>query len=246
MGRIWSTHHTFELWLKVEIAVTEAWNQVGEVPNWAVAPIREATFDLDDIARYEEETQHDVIAFLQSVNQGLGDAGRYVHFGLTSNDVKDTALSLQIIEALDLIISGAERLRATIGNLALKHKDTLMMGRTHGIHAEPVTFGFKLAVWFDDLRRARERLRRVRGDTAVAKLAGAVGTHSNVPPEVEEIAAGSLGLRPSPSRDADSAARSSRGVRTRAGGAGQRGRQDGNRDQNAPANREIPSPGALR
>jgi adenylosuccinate lyase len=198
MGRIWSTHHTFELWLKVEIAVTEAWNQIGEVPDWAVAPIRQATFDVDDVARYEEETQHDVIAFLQSVNEGLGDAGRYVHFGLTSNDVKDTALSLQMIEAMDLIISGAERLRATIGSLALEHKDTLMMGRTHGIHAEPVTFGFKLAVWFDDLRRALERLQRVRGDIAVAKLAGAVGTHSNVPPEVEEIAARNLGLRPAP------------------------------------------------
>ena len=196
MGRVWSIQHTFELWLKVEIAATEAWNEIGEVPAWALDSIRDASFDVQDIARYEDEVQHDVIAFLQSVNDGLGDAGRYVHFGLTSNDVKDTALSLQLIEALDVIISGVEALRSTIGSLAVTHRDTLMMGRTHGIHAEPITFGFKLAVWFDDLRRELDRLQRVRDEVAVAKIAGAVGTHSNVPPQVEEIAARNLDLRP--------------------------------------------------
>ena len=196
MGRIWSSRRTFELWLKVEIAVAEAWNEAGEVPDWAVDAIRGASFDEQDIARNEEDTQHDIIAFLKSVNDGLGDAGRYVHFGLTSNDIKDTALSLQMIEALDLITADVEGLRATVGTLAVEHRHTLMIGRTHGIHAEPITFGFKLAVWFDDLLRAMERLRRVREDIAVAKLAGAVGTHSNVPPGVEETAAARLGLLP--------------------------------------------------
>lgn len=196
MGGIWTNQHTFELWLKVEIAVVEAWVDAGMVPAEALAPIRAATFDEADIARYEEETQHDVIAFLRSVNDGLGEAGRHVHRGLTSNDVKDTALSFQLVEALDLIVGGVEQLRAAIGSLALEHRDTLMIGRTHGIHAEPTTFGFKLAVWYDDLRRILERFAALRADIAVAKLAGAVGTHSNVPPEVEEAAARLLGLLP--------------------------------------------------
>jgi adenylosuccinate lyase len=196
MGRIWSNHHTFELWLQVEIAVAEAWNQLGEVPDSALEVIRVATFDENEIARYEEEVQHDVIAFLRSVNDGLGDAGRYVHFGLTSNDVKDTALSLQMVEAIDVIVGGVQGLRATIGRLAVEHRETLMMGRTHGIHAEPITFGFKMAVWYDDLGRVLAHLRQLRRDVAIAKIAGAVGTHSNVPAEVEEIAAQNLGLLP--------------------------------------------------
>ena len=196
MGRIWSNQHTFELWLRVEIAVAEAWNQLGEAPDSAVELIRSATFEEEDIARYEEEVQHDVIAFLRSVNDGLGDAGRYVHLGLTSNDVKDTALSLQLVESIDCITAGVEKLRSTIGALAVRHRDTLMMGRTHGIHAEPITFGFKMAVWFADLGRALEHLRALRREVPIAKVAGAVGTHSNVPKEVEEIAAHRLGLVP--------------------------------------------------
>lgn len=196
MARIWSNKHTFELWLRVEIAVAEAWHELGEIPDWAMESIKQATFDEEAIARYEEETQHDVIAFLHSVNDGLGEAGRYVHLGLTSNDVKDTALSVQMVEALDLIVSGVEKLRETIGRLATTHRETLMMGRTHGIHAEPITFGFKMAVWYDDLRRILDRFQALRSDIAIAKLAGAVGTHSNVPADVEEIAARQLGLTP--------------------------------------------------
>lgn len=196
MAGIWSNRHTYELWLRVEIAVAEAWNEVGQVPDSAIGAIRAATFDEQRIERYEEESQHDLMAFLRSVNDGMGDAARYVHLGLTSNDVKDTALSLQMVEALDLIIADVKALRSTIGRLALEHRDTLMMGRTHGVHAEPLTFGFKMAVWFDDLSRMLGRLHALRKDVGMAKLAGAVGTHSNVAPEVEDRAARRLGLRP--------------------------------------------------
>lgn len=197
MGQIWSNQHMYELWLRVEIAVAEAWNELGDIPDRALKAIREATFDEDDIARYEEEVQHDLIAFLRSVNDGLGYSGRFVHLGLTSNDVKDTALSLQLIESNDLIRSGIECLRSTVGRLAKEHRDTLMMGRTHGIHAEPITFGSKLAVWYMDLGRSLDHLSSLRPELAVAKIAGAVGSHSNVPPKVEEIAATRLGLDPS-------------------------------------------------
>jgi len=179
MGRVWSNEHTFELWLAVEVAVAEAWHEAGEVPDWAIEKIRTATCDEDEIARHEEEVQHDVIAFLRSVNDGLGEANRFVHLGLTSNDVKDTALSLQMIEAIDLIVEGVATLHETMG---------------HGIHAEPITFGFKLAVWCDDLRRSLDHLTAVRSDLGVAKIAGAVGTHSNVPVEIEVATARILNL----------------------------------------------------
>lgn len=197
MDSIWSTQHTYELWLRVEIAVAEAWHDVGEVPETALESIRAATFNEADIARHETEVQHDLIAFLRSMNDGLGDAGRFVHLGLTSNDVKDTALSLQLLESCDLIIEGLETLRFTIRRLALDHRSSLMMGRTHGVHAEPITFGFKLAVWYMDLERCLAKLRDLRSQLGVAKIAGAVGTHSNVPPHVEESAAQILGLNPS-------------------------------------------------
>lgn len=196
MERIWSDHHTLELWLQVEIAVAEARNVLGEVPDWAMPAIQGATFDLDRVRGFEEQTHHDMTAFLRSVHEGLGDAGRYVHAGLTSSDVKDTALSLQMIESLASIQGELERLRSTVGRLALEHRQTVMMGRTHGVHSEPITFGFKLAVWYDELGRAASRFGGLRSEVGVAKLAGAVGTHSNVSPAVESIAAACLGLRP--------------------------------------------------
>ena len=198
MGRIWSSQHMYDLWLKVEVAVAEAWFEQGDVPDWAMDAIRRSSFVEDDIARYEDEVQHDVIAFLRSVNDSLPEAGRFVHLGLTSNDVKDTALSLQILEALDVILDGVRKLRETIGKLAVQHRDTIMMGRTHGIHAEPVTFGFKLAVWYDDLSRSLAALERIKSDIAIAKVSGAVGTHSNVPVAIETRTAELLGLKVSP------------------------------------------------
>ena len=194
MGAIWSYGHTLELWLQVEVAVAAAWNSMGHVPDRALAAIRQSTFDEEEIARYEEDVQHDLIAFLLSVNDGLGDAARFLHIGLTSNDVKDTALSLQLVESLREITKELEALRSTIRRLAIDHKKTLMMGRTHGVHAEPITFGFKAAVWYSSLGRSLDRLAQLSTEIAVAKLAGAVGTHSNVPPEVEEFAARELGL----------------------------------------------------
>jgi adenylosuccinate lyase len=196
MGRIWSDQHGYELWLRVEIAATEAWHELGEVPTWAVEKIRHAGFDVARIAEYEEKTQHDVIAFTHAINETIGEANRYLHLGLTSNDVKDTALMLQLLESMDEIVKGVEQLRETVGRLAVEHRHTLMMGRTHGIHAEPITFGFKMAVWYDDLRRILERFEMLRKELSIAKIGGAVGSHSNVPREVEEIAACRLGLRP--------------------------------------------------
>ncbi len=198
MGRIWSQEHTFELWLRVEMAVAEAWATLGRIPAESVQELRHASFDVQRVVQYEEQTQHDLIAFLQSVRESTGSAGKYLHIGLTSSDVKDTALSIQMAEAIQEIVSAVQTLRAVIGRLALRHRDTVMMGRTHGIQAEPTTFGFKLAVWYDDLSRSLDGLRRVEAIVSVAKLAGAVGTHADIPPQVEELAAEQLGLNPAP------------------------------------------------
>jgi adenylosuccinate lyase len=196
MGRLWSETYKFETWLRVEIAVAEAWAELGRIPQAALAEIRRARFDVERIAEIERETQHDVIAFLRSLAESIGEESRYIHLGLTSSDVIDTALSLQLVASIDLLLQGIDRLRNVLQRLALQHRDTLMMGRTHGIHAEPTTFGYKMLVWYDEMGRHRRHLEEVRHDVAVAKLAGAVGTHSNVPPAVEEIAAARLGLRP--------------------------------------------------
>jgi adenylosuccinate lyase len=196
MGRIWSEDYKFEMWLRVEIAVAEAWAELGRIPQAALAEIRRARFDVERIAEIEHETQHDVIAFLRSLAESIGEESRYIHLGLTSSDVIDTALSLQLIASTDLLLQDIDRLRTTLRRLALQYRDTVMMGRTHGIHAEPTTFGYKMLVWYDEMGRHYQRLEAVRQDVAVAKLSGAVGTHANIPPAVEELAAKRLGLRP--------------------------------------------------
>ncbi|ACZ38728.1 adenylosuccinate lyase [Sphaerobacter thermophilus] len=198
MGRIWSERHKIDLWLRVEIAVAEAWAKRGVVPEEAMAKIRRATCDLERMKEIERETDHDVIAFLRATGETVGDAARFIHLGLTSSDVIDTALALQTVEAIDHLLAGLDRLIEAVGKQAVKHRDTLMIGRTHGIHAEPITFGFKLAVWYDELRRNRARLEAARDDIRVGKISGAVGTHANVPPDVEEDVCALLGLRPAP------------------------------------------------
>ena len=196
MARVWSAEHKIDLWLRVEIAVCEAWAAHGEIPTEALPEIRRARVDLQRMAEIERETEHDVIAFLRALAESIGPQSRFVHLGLTSSDVVDTALALQIVEALDLLERDVEALEGVLTELALAHRDTVMIGRTHGIHAEPTTFGLKVAVWVDEVRRARRRLRFVRQELAVGKLAGAVGTHANVPPAVEEDACRRLGLEP--------------------------------------------------
>ncbi len=196
MARLWSQERKTALWLRVEVAVCEAWAAHGEIPAAALPEIRRASVDLARMAEIERETEHDVIAFLRALAESIGPESRFVHLGLTSSDVVDTALALQIVEAIDLLDRDVDALEATLTELALAHRDTVTIGRTHGVHAEPTTFGLKVAVWVDEARRARRRLRFAREELAVGKLAGAVGTHANVPPEVEEDACRRLGLAP--------------------------------------------------
>lgn len=198
MGRIWSERHKIDLWVKVEIAVCEAWAKRGVIPEDAMVKIRQASCDLDRMKEIEKETDHDVIAFLRATGETVGDAARFIHLGLTSSDVIDTALALQTVEAIDHLLEGLDRLIAAVGREAVKHRHTLMIGRTHGVHAEPITFGFKLGVWYDELRRSRQRLEAAREDIRVGKISGAVGTHANVPPDVEADVCELLGLKVAP------------------------------------------------
>lgn len=198
MGAVWHDERKIALWLRVEVAVCEAWAERGVIPFEALPEIRRATVDLARMREIERETEHDVIAFLRAAAETIGSESRFIHLGLTSSDVIDTALSLQTLEAIDLLLADIDELRAALGALALRHKDTVQIGRTHGIHAEPTTFGLKLALWYDELGRARQRLLAARVDMAVGKISGAVGTHANVPPEVEERVCALLGLTPAP------------------------------------------------
>jgi adenylosuccinate lyase len=199
MTAVWSDEHKFETWLRVEVAVVQAWGDGGVVPLEDVRAIEEhARVHVPDVMRYIEETHHDVTAFLRSVADSLGPESRWIHYGLTSNDVWDTATCLQMVDALDLLTRGVQQLRAVIERRAVEHRDTVCIGRTHGVHAEPTTFGMKLAVWVDELRRHEERLALAREHIAVGQMSGPVGTHASVPPSVEENACRRLGLRVAP------------------------------------------------
>lgn len=194
MGAIWSEQNKYDCWLRVEIAVAEAWASVGRIPEAALPSIRQATFELDRIKVIEEETQHDVIAFLRNLEETAGSDARWIHLGLTSSDVIDTALALQLSSSVDLLVRDLDELREALKRVAIEHRTTLMMGRTHNVHAEPISFGYKVAVWFAEMGRHQQRLMHVRNEIAVAKIAGAVGTHANVPPGIEEAVAAHLGL----------------------------------------------------
>jgi adenylosuccinate lyase len=195
MTRVWSVEHRFETWLAVELAVCEGWATVGRIPADAMPAIRAARHDLERMREIEEKTKHDVTAFLRSITEKMGDEGRFIHLGLTSSDVVDTALALQIADAVGVLASDIDDLIEGIAARAQEHRNTVMVGRTHGVHAEPTTFGFKLAGWLDEMRRNRQRLEHAGEDIRVGKISGAVGTHANVPPVVEELACGKLGLR---------------------------------------------------
>ncbi|MGH2534009.1 MAG: adenylosuccinate lyase [Thermomicrobiales bacterium] len=198
MGAVWSDERKIETWLAVEKAVCEAWHRRGRIPDWAIERIRDASCSLERMREIEKETDHDVIAFLRATGETVGDAARFVHLGLTSSDVVDTALALQVKDAGHLLDRELARLTDAVAERAMRHRDTVMVGRTHGIHAEPTTFGLKLAVWFDELRRQRRRLDLAREDLAVGQISGAVGTHAHVPPELEEEVCQSLGLVAAP------------------------------------------------
>src|SRR5829696_337498 len=201
MARVWSDESKLARWLEVELAALDGWASVGAVPDEAAREIRaraEAPTP-ERVAEIEERTQHDVAAFVDAVAEPLGPVGRWFHYGLTSSDVLDTALSLQIREAGALILEGIERTLAAVLEQAERHRRTLMMGRTHGVHAEPTTFGLKLAGWAWELARARIRVERALEGLRVGKLSGAVGTYSAIDPEVERLACERLGLEPAPS-----------------------------------------------
>ncbi len=199
MGRIWSDQRRYETWLLVESAAADAMAAAGIVPSEAARDIRErGAFDITRIEEIEQVTQHDVIAFTTAVAEKVGESARWMHFGMTSSDVIDTAQALQMREACDVILEGLAGLAEAIRQRAFEHKLTPMIGRTHGVHAEPMTLGLKLALWYAEVARNIERLQRARVVVSVGKLSGAVGTFAHLPPSIEAAVCEQLGLQPAP------------------------------------------------
>jgi adenylosuccinate lyase len=198
MKRVWSEENKFNKWLDVEIAVCDAWSEEGVVPKKAIGKIKLAKCNLKRMEEILQETHHDMTAFLGAVSESIGEESRFIHLGMTSSDVMDTATSLQLIEASDILLQDTKELIGVLAKLAIRHKYTVMIGRTHGVHAEPTTFGLKLAIWVEEMRRNRQRLIDARKNISVGKISGAVGTYATLSPEVEEKACAKLGLAPAP------------------------------------------------
>lgn len=199
MARIWKAENRFRTWLDVELCVCEALHRMGKIPDVSWKAIRQkASFDVRRIDEIEAETKHDVIAFLTSVAERVGPDARYIHLGLTSSDILDTAFSLQLCEAADVIIKDIQRMLAVLKAKAWEHKKTVMIGRTHGIHAEPITFGLKMALWFEEMQRNLGRMQAARESISYGKISGAVGTYAHLSPFVEEYVCRKLGLKPDP------------------------------------------------
>ena len=194
MKAVWQDQFKFETWLEVELAVCKAWAEHGEIPAEDIPKLERATFDMAHWEQAFSTTRHDVTAFLSSISRDLGPESRHIHKGLTSNDVWDTATALQLRAAAKILLDDIDKLEAAIASRAIEHKHTLMMGRTHGVHAEPTTFGLKLALWVEETRRMRQRLEQAAKAVGVGKFSGAVGTHATLPPHVEETACRFLGL----------------------------------------------------
>lgn len=186
MGAVWSQDHKIQQWLAVEIAVCEAWARRGRIPEEAMVAIRGASCDLQRMLEIERETDHDLIAFLRATGETVGEASRFIHLGLTSSDVVDTGLAMQARDAANLLLADLDAMIEVVGRRALEHKNTITIGRSHGMQAEPTTFGLKLAVWYDELRRQRERLTMARDHISVGQISGAVGTHAHVSLDLEE------------------------------------------------------------
>jgi adenylosuccinate lyase len=199
MGKVWTEERKFEIWLKIELLVCEALSQLGEIPAEAVKGIKErATFDVHRVNELEKVTKHDVIAFLTNVGEYIGPLSRYLHYGLTSSDILDTSLALLLKEASELVLQDLQRLLGVLKEKAFQYKETLMIGRSHGIHAEPITFGLKMALWYDETRRNLIRMERAKEAISIGKISGAVGTFAHIPPFVEEFVCRQLGLKPAP------------------------------------------------
>lgn len=199
MKAIWDLKHKYEIWLEVELQACAAFERAKQAPPGTAAKIRKkAKIDVGRIAEIEQVTKHDVIAFLESLMDTVGPEHRFLHMGLTSSDIVDTSLAVQMTEALDLILDGVERLLVVLKRQAFRYKNHVMVGRSHGIHGEPISFGLKLALWYEEVRRHQERLRRVRSEIAVGKLSGAMGTFAHQGPDVEEYVCAKLGLKADP------------------------------------------------
>jgi adenylosuccinate lyase len=196
MADIWSEENKFKKYLEVEIAALEGWSKIGVIPEDAVEKIKErAKIDIERINEIEKITNHDVIAFVEQVSETAGEEGKYIHFGLTSSDIIDTSFSLILREAGRLILNDIEELLKILKENAIKYKDTVMIGRTHGIHAEPITLGFKIGTWYFEFLRNKERMKKAIDEISVGKISGAVGTFSNVEPEVEEYVCNKFNLK---------------------------------------------------
>jgi adenylosuccinate lyase len=197
MGQIWSEENKYQTWLQVEIAACEAMAHYQMIPSDVIDRIKSrATFSVERIEEIEKETRHDVIAFLTNIAEHVGPDSRYIHMGMTSSDVLDTSMALRLKQASEIILDGCDTLMQAIKTQAYEHKNTVMIGRSHGIHAEPITFGLKLAVWYDEMKRNRKRLENALQSIAVGMLSGAVGTYANIPPKIETMVCEKLGLVP--------------------------------------------------
>ncbi len=198
MKQVWSDENKFNKWLEVEIAVCEAWAEEGVIPRNALPKIKMAKVNFKRMEEILKETRHDVTAFLGSLQESVGEESRFIHLGLTSSDIMDTATSLQLMEAADILAQDIKDFTAALAQRAIEHKFTLMTGRTHGIHAEPISFGLKLAIWVEEMRRNLHRLNEAKKIISVGKISGAVGTYATVPPNIEQIACRKLGIEPAP------------------------------------------------
>ena len=199
MTSVWTQTRKYQRWLDVELAVCEVMEQTGKVPRGVASRIRrKVSIDPKRIDQIEQKVKHDVIAFLESIAEQAGKDARHLHAGLTSSDILDTSLALQLVEAADLILQDIHTLLETLHQRALEHRETLMVGRSHGIHGEPITFGWKLAIWYQEFQRQWQRLEAAKDDIAVGKLSGAMGTFAHLSPTVEQRVCKKLGLKPAP------------------------------------------------
>lgn len=199
MADIWSLENQFQAWLEVELAACWAWSKLGKIPEKDVETLYEkASFDVDRIKEIEKQTRHDVVAFTRSVSESLGEEKKWVHYGLTSTDVVDTANGYRLKQANEILRRDINHIINVLAEKAQKHKYTVMMGRTHGVHAEPTTFGLKCALWYAEMKRNLERFEKAAADVEFGKMSGSVGTFANIPPEVEEYVCEKLGLQPAP------------------------------------------------
>lgn len=199
MQNIWSEENKYKAWLEVEILAAEAWAELGEIPKDEVALIRKnAKINVDRIIEIEESTKHDVVAFTRAVSETLGSESKWVHYGLTSTDVVDTALSYRLKQANEILLKNIEDFIQILSEKAKEHKYTVMMGRTHGVHAEPTTFGLKLGLWYEEMKRNLNRFKNAMEEVAFGKISGAVGTYANIPPFIEEYVCEKLGIKPAP------------------------------------------------